>query len=299
MELRAALDAFLEHLTVERAYSAHTVRAYRADLASLLSHCADADIATTDELSIEVYRDWLYACSQAGLSSATLARRSATARGFGRWLERRGERGEAGRLRTPKRESRLPRVVSGAALADILQSLQQRAATGDPQALRDRAVVELLYASALRVSELVGLDIDDVDLERLTVIVTGKGSKQRVVPFGVPAMDAVHDWIRIGRPALATASSGAALFLGTRGGRLGPRRVHTLIAGLLEDAPGSGPAGPHTMRHSAATHLLDGGADLRAVQEILGHASLGTTQIYTHVSLERLTEVYRLAHPRA
>lgn len=173
--------------------------------------------------------------------------------------------------------------------------------------MRDLAVVELLYASALRVSELCGLDRDDLDLDRLTVRVTGKGDKERVVPFGVPAQSAIVDYLTSARPVLfarGVASEqrpapGAALFIGTRGGRLGPRSVYTLVARLLDAVPGGGPAGPHALRHTAATHLLDGGADLRAVQELLGHASLATTQIYTHVSVERIKESYRNAHPRA
>jgi integrase/recombinase XerC len=191
----------------------------------------------------------------------------------------------------------------------ILSGLARRAAEDDPVGRRDLAIVELLYASALRVSELTGLDVDDVDLDRLTVRVLGKGSKERVVPFGVPAQGAIVDYLRLARPDLAQAAAaqsptraadaGPALFLGARGRRLGTRTVYQLVAGLLADLPGTGPSGPHALRHTAATHLLDGGADLRAVQEMLGHASLGTTQIYTHVSTERLKESYRLAHPRA
>ncbi len=197
----------------------------------------------------------------------------------------------------------------------MLDGLAVRAAGDDPAALRDRAVVELLYAAGIRVSELVGLDLGDVDRSRLTVRVLGKGGKERVVPFGVPAHDALEAWLDRGRPALAAAvaaggpaadgavaaarPAGAALFLGDRGARLGTRSAYRIVARLLEALPGEGPSGPHTFRHTAATHLLDGGADLRAVQELLGHASLGTTQIYTHVSSARLREVYRTAHPRA
>lgn len=196
-------------------------------------------------------------------------------------------------------------------MEDLLFHLQLEAATGEPVPVRDLAIIELLYASALRVSELTGLDVTDVDLDRLTVRVTGKGAKERVVPFGVPAQSAIVDYLRYARPLLvrggtsgeaASASSvgtPTALFLGSRRSRLGVRSVYRLVAGLLAGVPGSGPAGPHALRHSAATHLLDGGADLRAVQELLGHASLGTTQIYTHVSTERVKESYRMAHPRA
>ena len=182
---------------------------------------------------------------------------------------------------------------------DLLAALSARADDGEPGALRDLTVIELLYATGVRVSELTGLDVDDVDLDRLTVRVLGKGAKERVVPFGVPARTIVRRYLADARPRLAVDRSGPALLLGTRGGRLGSRAVYELVAGLLEEMPGAGPAGPHALRHTAATHLLDGGADLRAVQEILGHASLGTTQIYTHVSTERLKESYRIAHPRA
>lgn len=299
MRVDEAIDAYLAHLERERAASPRTVRSYGADLRDLAAHCELQGVATVDAIDVEVLRDWLFAASERGLAKATLARRGASARGLGAWLEREGVEIGAARLKTPKRDAHLPRVLSRGAIDGIVDGLAADAATGDPIARRDLAIVELLYASALRVSELVGLDVDDVDLERLTVRVLGKGAKERVVPFGVPALDAVHDWIRLGRPALATGAETRALLLGARGGRMGQRAVHALVARLLEDVPGSGPAGPHALRHTAATHLLDGGADLRAVQEILGHASLGTTQIYTHVSLDRLTASYRTAHPRA
>ena len=160
--------------------------------------------------------------------------------------------------------------------------------------MRNLAIIELQYGSALRVSEVVGLDLGAVDLDRQTVLVTGKGSKQRVVPFGVPARRAVVAWVDA-RPATAST----ALFLNTRGDRVNTRSVYDVVASILIDLPGTGPAGPHALRHTAATHLLDGGADLRAVQELLGHASLSTTQIYTHTSVERLKKVYNQAHPRA
>ncbi len=202
-------------------------------------------------------------------------------------------------MRAPKADKHLPRVITRDQIDGLLTDLGERAEDGDPAALRDVVVIELLYAAGIRVSELTGLDVDDVDLDRLTLRVVGKGSKDRVVPFGVPALRAVRRYLATARPGLATERSGPALLLGARGGRLGTRAVYQLVASLLVDLPGGGPAGPHTLRHTAATHLLDGGADLRAVQEILGHASLGTTQIYTHVSTERLKETYRIAHPRA
>ena len=299
------LDAFVEHLRHARGLSEHTIRAYRTDLDELAEHLAATvgDRATTADIDLERLRDWLWRGSKSGLSRASLARRSASARALTRWLEESGRvPGDPGaRLRTPKGQGRLPRVLTREQMDGVLTSLAVRAATGDAGALRDLAVVELLYGSALRVSELVGLDTGDVDASRLTARVTGKGGKQRVAPFGVPARAALAAWTERGRPQLVDAAVPAtpALFVGPRGGRLGVRSVHRLVADLLVDLPGSGPAGPHTLRHTAATHLLDGGADLRAVQELLGHASLGTTQIYTHVSAERLRESYRSAHPRA
>ncbi len=160
-------------------------------------------------------------------------------------------------------------------------------------------MVELLYATGIRVGELTGLDVDDVDPDRRTLRVLGKGNKERTVPFGVPAAVALDDWLRRGRPALVSSLSGPALFLGQRGKRVDPRQVRSVVGTLLEALGDTAATGPHALRHSAATHLLDGGADLRAVQEILGHSSLATTQIYTHVSVERLRNSYRQAHPRA
>jgi integrase/recombinase XerC len=332
--LTHAIADFAAYLDDERGFSAHTVRSYRSDLTSLADFAAGHGVTRSEQLSLELLRDWLWHGSQSGLASSTLARRSAAARAFSAWLTRsaRLETDVAARLASPRSDHHLPRVLTRRQIDDILVSLTLRAGTGSPAALRDLAAVELLYASALRVSELTGLDLADVDLGRLTVMVTGKGSKQRVVPFGVPALDAIERYLDAGRPRLTDVSAGEttasrepgrpgsplpprarhsptartqtpldndALFVGSRGRRWGDRDVYRLVASLLVDVPGSGPGGPHTLRHTAATHLLDGGADLRAVQEMLGHASLGTTQLYTHVSTERLKDSYRLAHPRA
>ncbi|MFF1877363.1 tyrosine recombinase XerC [Leifsonia sp. NPDC058230] len=301
MELERAIEDYTVHLAVERGYSAQTVRAYRSDLQALAGFARGRDKHTTSDITLDLLRDWLWTAAQEGRSKATLARRSASARGFTAWLTRTGNEAvdPALRLRSPKPDKTLPRVVNRSQMAGMLDALAAQAADGEPGAVRDQAVIELLYASGIRVSELTGLDVDDVDLERLTVRVLGKGSKERVVPFGVPARNALVGYIGTARRALAVPGSGPALFLGARGGRLGTRAVYDLVAGLLVEIPGGGPAGPHALRHTAATHLLDGGADLRAVQELLGHASLGTTQIYTHVSTERLKESYRIAHPRA
>lgn len=301
MNVDAAVDAFVDALALERGFSENTIRAYRTDLGQLVAFLVERSIDSTSLLTLDVLRDWLWVGTQAGLARATLARRSSSVRGFTAWLERTGvsPTDPGARLRSPKPGRSLPRVISRAQMDELLHSLSARAATADPVALRDLAVVELLYASALRVSELVGLDVGDVDLDRLTVKVLGKGSKERVVPFGVPAQSAIVDYIRIARPQLEPTAGPSALFVGGNHQRLGVRSVYRLVAGILGEIPGNGPAGPHALRHTAATHLLDGGADLRAVQEMLGHASLGTTQIYTHVSAERLKESYQLSHPRA
>jgi len=314
--LDAVVRVFLDHCRYGRGLSEQTVRAYRADLEDLVAFTAGHGVRTAAGLTLEVLRDWLWAATERGLARSTIARRSASVRAFTRWASETGVLAvDPGvRLRAPKGAAHLPRVVAQDQVRAMLDGLAVRAADDDPAALRDRAVVELLYAAGIRVSELVGLDLGDVDRTRLTVRVLGKGGKERVVPFGVPAHDALEAWLDRGRPALAAAAAagrpdaaavaaarpaGAALFLGDRGARLGTRSAYRIVARLLEALPGEGPSGPHTFRHTAATHLLDGGADLRAVQEMLGHASLGTTQIYTHVSSARLREVYRTAHPRA
>jgi integrase/recombinase XerC len=303
MRLDEAVRAHRAHLDDERAYSPNTLDAYGSDLADLVRFAATRSVEDVAGLDLELLRDWLWEASERKLARATLARRAAAARSLTAWLRRSGTVpvDVGARLRAPKAQGRLPRVVGSEQLGGLFSDLEGRCVEGDPTALRDLAIIELIYGSALRVSEACGVDVDDLDLGALTVRVTGKGDKQRVVPFGVPASKALTRYVEQGRPALAARGSGpgAALFLGDRGMRMGPRSVYRLVARLLESVPGSGPSGPHTLRHSAATHLLDGGADLRAVQAMLGHASLGTTQIYTHVSMERLTESYRLAHPRS
>lgn len=297
--LDAAVNDFAVYLSAERGFSANTVRSYRSDLRDLVWFAAERGAIHPADLDLELLRDWLWRGSTAGLSKSTLARRSAAARSLGLWLAHtsRTETDVAARLRAPKSDHRLPRVLTRSQMDDIFAGLIERAEAGEPLATRDLAIIELLYASALRVGELVGLDLRDIDTGRLTARVMGKGSKERVVPFGIPAQHAISRYLQH-RDALVTHPT-PALFLGARGGRVGTRAVYELVAGLLAGMPGSGPSGPHTLRHTAATHLLDGGADLRSVQEMLGHASLGTTQLYTHVSAERLKESYRMAHPRA
>jgi len=321
MELRSAIEAFARHLTVDRGFSAHTVRAYRSDLSDLADFVEEralaapeaADAVDVRELDLETLRDWLWQGSNAGLAKSSLSRHAAAARGFTRWLVTTGEvpADAAARLKAPRPEQHLPRVLTRGQMTGIFEGLAARSEAGDPVALRDQAIVELLYASAMRVSELTGLRVGDIDRTRLTARVLGKGGKERIVPFGVPAARALDRYLSQARPVLrgagATPRDAASalnpdagiLFLNSRGAALNTRSVYELVAGLLHELPGSGPSGPHAFRHTAATHLLDGGADLRAVQEILGHASLSTTQIYTHVSAERLKQSYQAAHPRA
>ncbi|MGV3711514.1 tyrosine recombinase XerC [Pseudolysinimonas sp.] len=302
MDLRGAMDGYLRHLELDRGFSAHTIRGYRTDLLDLAGFAEETDADDTSAVDLELLRGWLWRGSTAGLAKSTLARRSAAARGFTRWLAATGTTPtDAGaRLRAPRPDRHLPRVLTRPQVDGLLDDLAARAATGESNAVRDLAVVELLYASALRVSEIVGARTADLDLERRTLLVLGKGGKERVVPFGIPARRALATYLDDARAALLDGRDDpGTIFLGARGRSLSTRAVYELVAHLLVDLPGAGPAGPHAFRHTAATHLLDGGADLRAVQELLGHASLATTQIYTHVSSERLKESYRLAHPRA
>ena len=295
------LEAFAAYLSGERAVSPHTRRAYLGDLTGLLAYAAQEGAASLADLELGTFRRWLGAQNSAGVARATLARRSASARVFTSWAlrEERIPADPALRLKAPKRERSLPGVLQASQLDRLLAGLATAASDGGPLAVRDRAIVELLYATGVRVGELAGLDMDDLDPDRRTLRVIGKGNKERTVPYGVPAAVAVDDWLRRGRPLLATGTSGPALFLGARGGRVDQRQVRTLVNRLFEALGDTSASGPHALRHSAATHLLDGGADLRAVQEILGHSSLATTQIYTHVSVDRLRQSYQQAHPRA
>ncbi|MBF4462172.1 MULTISPECIES: tyrosine recombinase XerC [unclassified Rathayibacter] len=299
--LASSVEGFLCYVLDERSLASATAKGYRGDLMRLVAFAEARESRLTSDLDLELLRDWLWQESESGIARSTLARRTAAVRSFSSWAHRteRLATDVAARLKTPKTGRTLPRVLTRPQTEQVIDVVAARGAEDDPVALRDLAIVELLYASGIRVSELVAVDLGDLDLSRLTVLVTGKGSKQRVVPFGVPAKEALVAYLEKARPALATADSARSLLLGRRGGRLTPRTVYGVVARLLGAGEGSGPSGPHTFRHTAATHLLDGGADLRAVQELLGHASLGTTQIYTHVSTERIREAYRLAHPRA
>ncbi|MDI9895205.1 tyrosine recombinase XerC [Rhodococcus sp. IEGM 1381] len=296
------IEEFAEHLRLGRERSEHTIRAYVADARSLLAHLADSNPdATIADLDLNAVRSWLAKYSAAGAARTSMARRTSSARTFGKWLERVGavKIGPAERLAAPSSHRTLPGVLRHNQAAEALAAAESGAAELDPIALRDRLIVELLYATGVRVGELCGLDIDDVDTDRRLIRVLGKGNKERSAPYGVPAAHALENWLVSGRPELVDERSGAALLLGRRGGRLDQRQARTAVHAVLDTVPGGPSLGPHGLRHTAATHLLEGGADLRVVQELLGHASLATTQIYTHVSVERLRAVHDQAHPRA
>ena len=292
---------FQRYLDAERGRSPHTVRAYGADVSLMLAACTTEGAVTLDDIDLAMLRAWLARMSAAGLARATLARRASGARTFTAWARRTGraQHDPATRLQSPHPGGHLPTVLRREQAARLLELAAVRADDAEPTHVRDRAALELLYGTGIRVGELVGLDVDDVDLDRRTVRVVGKGDKERVVPFGLPAQRAVREWLDRGRPRLVTSASGPALLLGARGGRWDQRQVRDVVHRVLALTPDAPDAGPHALRHSAATHLLDGGADLRSVQELLGHASLATTQVYTHVSVERLRRTYQQAHPRA
>ncbi|MGM7647539.1 tyrosine recombinase XerC [Nocardia sp. JW2] len=301
-DLTALLGEFGRHLRLGRNRSAHTVRAYVGDVRSLLEHLyARSADAALRELDLGVLRSWLAELAAGGAARTTLSRRASAARTFTAWLTETGRLDiDPGlRLQAPKAHRVLPAVLGREQAAQAMGAAESGAAQQDPMALRDRLIVELLYATGIRVSELCGLDLDDIDRERQLVRVLGKGNKERSVPFGAPAEAALVAWLRAGRPALANERSGRALFLGQRGRRLDQRQARTVVHDVVAAIPGAPDMGPHGLRHTAATHLLEGGADLRVVQELLGHASMATTQLYTHVSVERLKRVHDQAHPRA
>ena len=294
--------AFARHLEIERNLSVHTIRAYLGDLESLLSHLEQIGVNDISRMELVHLRSWLANQQVKGGARTTLSRRAVSIRLFTKWAVKNKyvEKDVAATLATPKGHRTLPEVlgIDDAKLA--MDSMATRAAEEEtPIAVRDVAMVEMLYASGARVAELCGLDLSDIDYDRQTIRVLGKGNKERTIPLGNPAMRALESWIRTGRDSLKNSLSGTAVFLGARGKRIDQRTVRTVVYNALQAIEGIERMGPHALRHSAATHLLEGGADLRTVQEILGHASLATTQIYTHVSTERLQKVFKQAHPRA
>lgn len=276
----------------------NTVAAYTSDVESLNRFLSGAEVSN---LTADNVREWIWAGAHEGQAKSSQARRIAAIRSYTRWLRDRGliDTDPTVRLTPPKQAKNLPRVHSRATMRRLLDTARDRAVEGDSIAVRDWAMLETLYATAIRVSELAGLDLGSVDTDARTARVVGKGNKERIVPVGEPACDAVIDYLRRGRPALVSKDTTNALFLGARGGRIVPRVVYDVVRDALLRTEGAREAGPHSFRHAAATHLLDGGSDLRSVQELLGHSSLGTTQIYTHVSMERIAETYQRTHPRA
>ena len=289
-----AIEAFTTYLNRERSLSDNTIRAYLGDLDSLAAHLKALGVEDVSKLNISHLRSWLANQQSKGASRTTLSRRATSIKLFTKWAHKAGLLpSDVGfNLATPKAHRVLPEILDVKSADIAMQSLEAFAEeTGELTAIRNLAMVEMLYASGARVSEICGLNLKDIDYERSTIRVIGKGSKERVIPIGRPAVAALEKWLKV-RPQLANEKSGDAIFLGARGKRIDQRQVREVVYKTIE-------LGPHALRHSAATHLLEGGADLRTVQEILGHASLSTTQIYTHVSAERLHSAFKQAHPRA
>jgi integrase/recombinase XerC len=298
----ALLAGYLRHLRGQRNLAAHTVRAYRTDLLNLFTHLDRLGMESLDEVDVRALRSWLAKQHTLGQARATLQRRAAAARVFFAWAHETGHvtTDPAANLRSPKTARTLPPTLDRTTASQMLDdAIAIARETGGPVAARDVAVLEVLYSTGIRVSELCGLDLNDLDRERRVVRVFGKGSKERTVPIGAPALRAVEFWLTKARPQLTTDESGAALFIGERGKRIDPRVVRRIVHRSLRMTEGAPDLGPHGLRHAMATHLLEGGADLRSVQEMLGHASLATTQIYTHVTNERLRAAFEQAHPRA
>ena len=298
MEFAEVFNKYQNYLLNDRALSENTIRAYLGDLQSLITHLEKLGLTEINNLDLAHLRSWLAAQTGARTS---LSRRATSIKVFSKWAanEKLITSDIGVNLATPKAHRILPNVLDADSATLAIKSLETRAAEENgAEAIRDLAIVEILYASGARVSELCGLELTDVDYDRQTIRVFGKGSKERVIPIGNPAIAALQKWLNI-RSEFVTANSGNAIFLGRKGKRIDQRQVRTIVYKTLEALEGFERMGPHALRHSAATHLLEGGADLRTVQEILGHASLATTQIYTHVSAERLHKAFKQAHPRA
>ncbi len=296
-----ALGAYEHHLRAERGLAEHSVRAYLSDLSGLAAHVGRLGVDDPARLDLRALRSYLANLQTIGRARTTLARRATAARIFTAWMASTGRaESDAGALlASPKAHRDLPVVLGHTEVRNLLDTTAAALIDDGAIGLRDLAILELLYATGIRVGELTGLDVGEVDRERNLVRVLGKGNKERNVPFGLPAASALDVWIRDGRPQLSSTQSPPAVFLGAKGGRIDQRAVRRIVHTRLAIVDGAPDIGPHGLRHTAATHLLEGGADLRSVQEILGHASLATTQIYTHVSNEHLRRAFNLAHPRA
>lgn len=295
-------ETYSHYLINEKALSTHTVRAYLGDLDSFIEHLSRNGVTEIGDINLPLIRSWLATQQVRGGARTTLSRRAVSIRLFTKWATKRGylasDVGAA--LATPKPHRTLPGVLTQGDAVTVLDSMATRAAEFEtPTSVRDVAIVELLYATGARVSEVCGLDLEDLDFNRNTIRVLGKGNKERMIPMGAPAVRALNSYIKESRPQLFNDKSARALFLGSRGKRIDQRAVRTIVYEALSALEGVERMGPHALRHSAATHLLEGGADLRTVQEILGHSSLATTQIYTHVSTDRLRQAFKQAHPRA
>ena len=293
-----------EYLRLGRRMSPHTVAAYLGDLHSLMEFLSLGTDATPEQLrealTQRAVRSWLARTLADGGARSTIARHTAAIRNFTSWAMREGilASDPAALLSSPRADQRLPSPLDESDARALLNAARDEATAGGASQIRNWAILELTYACGLRVSEVCALDISSLNHEALTVRVVGKGNKERVVPYGPPAADALDHWLVRGRPQLAGERSGHALFLGDKGGRIDPRVVRSMVHKMAARA-GVHDIAPHGLRHSTATHLLQGGADLRAVQEMLGHSSLSTTQRYTHVDTARLSAIYQRAHPRA
>lgn len=305
-EFTRALEAYQRYLTYELHRSPETIKAYISDLTDFFGYALRHGTTHLSHIDLTLIRGWLAVLGSRQAARSSIARKTSTLRRFFTWAEEEElvETNPATNLSTPKKESRLPRVLGTGHMQKLSATLTAALAQdpGNPRLLRLNATVELLYATGIRISELTGLDLTSVDRSARTLRVIGKGNKERVVPFGTPAMDALSAWVTRGRPAWLPETPAApqtALFIGARGARANPRQIREDLTRLLSTLEDTDATGAHVFRHTAATHMVDGGADIRAVQELLGHSSLATTQVYTHVSVERLAQTYSRSHPRA
>ena len=301
--LNQIVDEFIDYLRLEKNRSSNTLKTYRTDIESLLEYAESKNLKKIQDLDLLTIRSWIAVQSHNGAAPASLARRTSSVRVFTKWLHETNQTKTdvASRLLTPKVPSTLPKVLAKNQAAKMLNeaSEQDDELQSPISRMRDHAILELLYASGVRVSEATNLDLEDIDFERLTIKVFGKGRKERVAPFGIPARNALERYLKDSRPKLQNDKSLNALFLGDRGKRIDVRQVRRIVEKAIQRVEDAPDISPHALRHSAATHLLEGGADLRIVQELLGHASLATTQKYTHISVERLKKSFEQAHPRA
>lgn len=297
------VEDFVSYLKIEKNRSSNTIRTYKTDLELFLQFASSNGIKKLEDIELNTFRLWLADQKDKGSSNSTISRRSSTARVFSTWAFKKGlvKTDSAIRLISPKVNKSLPKVLGQKQAKTLMQTASNVVDEDETVEIRrrDHAILEVLYSSGIRVAELTGLDIKDLDFTRSTMRVIGKGNKERVVPFGQPAKQALGNYINDARTKFINEKSGNALFIGSRGKRLDTRQVRRIVAKAIKRVEGAPDISPHDLRHSAATHMLEGGADLRIVQELLGHSSLATTQKYTHVTIERLREVFAKAHPRA